>query len=90
MVQGHTRWTRHVKFTFHGFATRSTMSTTINLHCWVHGDDSGRIFSVEIAATKTVGVLEKAIKDKKQHGFGHVDDTLVLWKVSILFDANLE
>ena len=60
------------------------MSTTINLHCWLHGDDSGRIFPVEIAATKTVGALKDEIKDKMRPAFDHIPDkALVLWKVSI-------
>jgi Crinkler effector protein N-terminal domain len=60
------------------------MSTIINLHCWVHGDDPGCIFPVEIASTKTVGNLKDAIKEKKQPALNHLPaDTLILWKVSI-------
>jgi Crinkler effector protein N-terminal domain len=63
------------------------MSTATILRCWVHGDDPDYIFPVEIAATKTVGDLKKAIKEEKKHAFRDVDaDILVLWKVSIAFD----
>jgi len=41
------------------------MSATINLNCWIHDEGPGRIFPVEIAATKTVGALKKAIKRKE-------------------------
>ena len=67
------------------------MSTTINLNCWIYDEDPARIFPVEIAATKTVGALKKAIKHEKRHAFEHVDaDTLDLWKVAIPADENLE
>lgn len=42
------------------------MSTLLQLNCWVLGDDPNRIFPVEIAGTKTVGSLKKAIKDENQ------------------------
>jgi hypothetical protein len=68
-----------------------TMPTTINLYCWVQGTDFGRIFPVEITSTKTVGDLKKVIKLKKQSTFQDVDaDTLILWKIFVDFDANLE
>jgi hypothetical protein len=48
-------------------ATRSlasnNMSDMLNLNCWLLGDDPRRIFSVEIAKTKTVDGLKKAIKE---------------------------
>jgi hypothetical protein len=67
------------------------MSTTINLNCWTHGEDLGHIFPVEIAATKTVGALKNAIKEKKRPAFDHVPAyTLKLWKVTIPADEDLE
>jgi hypothetical protein len=67
------------------------MSRTINVHCWIHGEDSDQIFIVKIAATKTVAALKKAIKDEKQHAFQEIDaNTLVLRRVSIQIDENLE
>ncbi|KAM6492770.1 hypothetical protein JOM56_012494, partial [Amanita muscaria] len=61
------------------------------LYCWVLGEESGRIFPVEIASTKTVGNLKEAIKDKRKHSFQHVDaNKLVLRNVSLHFDSKLE
>jgi hypothetical protein len=60
------------------------MSRTLELNCLVQGDDSRRVFQLEIASTKTVSALKDPIKDKKKPAFDHVPaDTLVLWKVSI-------
>jgi hypothetical protein len=56
----------------------------------VLNDDTSHIFPIEIAESKTVGALRKAIKDEKRHAFKHVDaDTLVLWKVSIPVNRSL-
>jgi hypothetical protein len=56
----------------------------------VLGDDTGRIFPIEIAERKTVGALKDVIKDKKEHAFQHVDaDALLLWKVSIPVNRSL-
>lgn len=58
------------------------MSDMLNLNCWLLGDDPQRVFPVEIAKTKTVGGLKKAIKDEKKHAFDGIDADLVdLWKV---------
>jgi hypothetical protein len=43
------------------------MSNILELNCWVLGDDPCRIFPVEVASSKTVGYLKKAIKDEKKH-----------------------
>ncbi|KAL4064512.1 hypothetical protein J3A83DRAFT_4272324 [Scleroderma citrinum] len=43
------------------------MSDILCLNCLVLGDTLDRIFPVEIASTKNVGVLREAIKDKKQY-----------------------
>ncbi|KIM72350.1 hypothetical protein PILCRDRAFT_93498 [Piloderma croceum F 1598] len=60
------------------------MSDMLNLNCWLLGDDPRRVFPVEIAKTKTVGGLKKAIKGEKMHAFDGIDaDLLDLWKVEI-------
>ena len=59
------------------------MSGTLELFCWVQGDDHRQAFSLKIAGTETVSALKKAIKEKKKLAFDHVPaDTLKLWKVS--------
>jgi Crinkler effector protein N-terminal domain len=68
------------------------MATPLNLNCWVLGEDSTRIFPVEIDRGKNVGALKKAIKEVKV-AFGPIDaDSLVVWNVSIPIDedANVE
>ena len=60
------------------------MSGQLCLNCWIVNDGTGSIFPVDIAGTKTVGHLKKAIKAEKPVAFQHVDpDALVLWKVSV-------
>jgi Crinkler effector protein N-terminal domain len=69
------------------------MATPLNLNCWVLGEDSTRIFSVEIDRDKNVGGLKQAIKEKKVPAFDRIDaDSLDVWNVSIPIgeDANLE
>jgi len=62
----------------------------LNLNCFVYGDEPGRIFPIQIAQTKTVGDLRKAIKDEKKNAFRDVDaDRLDLWKVSDLMSTIL-
>jgi hypothetical protein len=59
------------------------MSNTLELNCWVLGDDPSRVFAVEIASSKTVSFLKETIKDKKKRVFDDIDaDSLNLWKVS--------
>ena len=66
------------------------MPNTLALNCLVSGDDPDHIFTIEIANTKNVSALKKAIKAEKQVAFQHVDaDTLVLWKVSCPVDDGL-
>ncbi|KAJ3782219.1 hypothetical protein GGU10DRAFT_436776 [Lentinula aff. detonsa] len=63
----------------------------LELNCLVLGDQRNHIFPVKIAATESVGFLKEAIKGKKTHRFNRVDaDDLVLWRVSEVFDENLE
>jgi Crinkler effector protein N-terminal domain len=53
-------------------------------------DDTSHIFPIEIAESKTVGALRKAIKDEKRPAFDHIPaDTLLLWKVSIPVNRSL-
>jgi len=67
------------------------MSRTLELNCLVQGDDLRHIFQIEIASTKAVSALKKRIWIEKKPTFDHVPaDTLVLWKVSVPADANLE
>ena len=54
-------------------------------------DDPSRIFPIEIAESKTVGALRKAIKDEKRPAFDYVPaDALLLWKVSIPVNRSLD
>jgi Crinkler effector protein N-terminal domain len=63
----------------------------LQLNCLVLGDDHHCVFPVEIAPTKTVGALKKAIKEEKKHAFRNVDaDILLIWEVSIPVDGNLK
>jgi len=58
------------------------MSNTLELNCWVLGDDPRSVFPVEIASSKTVGFLKEAIKDKTKCAFDDIDaKSLNLWKV---------
>lgn len=61
------------------------------LNCLVLGESRQRIFTVEIAGTKSVGSLKQVIKEKKHPAFQHiVTDSLALWEVSEVVDLNLE
>ena len=66
------------------------MSGTLNLNCLVLSHDASHIFPIEIAESKTVGMLKDAIKDKKRPALDHIPaDTLVLRKISIPVNRNL-
>ena len=55
------------------------------------GESRNHIFIVEIAATKSVGALKDAIKEKKRPAFDYVPaDTLVLWNASVPIKRNLK
>lgn len=59
------------------------MSNTLELNCWVLGDDPNRVFAVEISSSKTVSFLKEVIKDKKKPVFDDIAaDSLHLWMVS--------
>jgi len=58
------------------------VESTIQLNCWVEGDDRKHVFPVEIDGTKPVGTLKDVIKEKKKPAFDLVPaDTLELLKV---------
>ena len=60
------------------------MSLTLELNCWVFGDDLNSVFDVEILYSKKVSTLKDVIKEKKSVEFQHVDaNTIELWKVSV-------
>lgn len=61
------------------------------LNCLVLGETCNEVFPVEIAMTKSVGVLKEVIKEKNSCLFNHVDAReLVLWNVSKVVNLNLE
>ena len=67
------------------------MANTLELNCFVSGDDPDHIFTIKIANTKNVGALKDAIKDKNEHLFQHLDGkTLVIQKVSLPVDESLK
>jgi len=49
------------------------MATPLRLNCWVLGEDSTRIFPVEVDRNENVGVLKEAIKEKNPHALNLVD-----------------
>jgi hypothetical protein len=64
------------------------MATPLRLNCWVLGEDSTRIFPVEIDRDENVGGLKEAIK-KKKPVFDHIAaDSLDVWNVSIPIDED--
>ena len=69
------------------------MDTPLKLNCWVLGEDSTRIFPVEIDHDENVGGLKEAIKEKMKPAFDHITaNSLNVWSVSIPIDedTNLE
>jgi hypothetical protein len=61
------------------------------LNCFVLGDGINNTFPVEIARTKSVGILKEAIKTKKSPKFDYIPaDQLVLWRVDITCDRSLQ
>ena len=55
------------------------MPETLNLLCWIIGEDPERPFRVRIDNDKDVGDLQRAIKDRKMENVDEAD--LKLWKV---------
>ena len=59
------------------------MSNMLELNCWVIGDEPHSIFPVEVASSKTVGYMRKAILPEMENSCSDlVAKSLVLWKVS--------
>ena len=59
------------------------MSNILELNCWVIGDDPDSVFPVEVASSKTVGYLRKAIMPEMENSCDDlVAKSLRLWKVS--------
>ena len=57
------------------------------LSCFVLGDDEERVFPVEIAKDKNVGILKKLIKEEKAPHLNHIAASdLDLWKVCLPID----
>jgi len=64
---------------------------TLDLNCWVLGDSRTCVFPIKISKSETVGALKDAIKDKNKPIFDHIPaNALVLWKVSIPADSELD
>jgi Crinkler effector protein N-terminal domain len=62
----------------------------LELNHLVLGEDHSHVFPVTILASKTVGALKKAIKNKKKPAFDHIPaDALILWSVSIPAEETL-
>jgi hypothetical protein len=63
------------------------MSNILELNCWVIGDEPLSVFPVEVASSKTVGTLKKAIKDEMENSqySDLIAKSLVLWKASCPF-----
>ncbi len=65
------------------------MATPLRLNCWVLGEDSTRIFPVEVDRDENVGGLKEAIKEKNPRALDRVDaKDLELWNVSIPIDED--
>ena len=63
----------------------------LEIHCLVVGEDAANVFPVKISKSETVGILKEMIKEKKKPQFDDfAADTLVLWKVSIPDNDNLQ
>jgi hypothetical protein len=62
-------------------------TTNFLLNCFVLGDDEERVFPVEIAKDKNVGILKKLIKEEKARLLNDVDASdLDLWTVCLPID----
>lgn len=58
-------------------------SDSVTLNCWIVGDDTENIFSVDIEACKNISQLKEKIKHINPEYFSRVDvRCIVLWKVS--------
>jgi Crinkler effector protein N-terminal domain len=61
----------------------------LKLNCWVLGEDSARIFPVEVDHDSNVGGLKEAIKETMKPAFDHITaNSLDVWNVSIHTDQD--
>jgi hypothetical protein len=61
----------------------------LRLNCWVLGENSTRIFPVEIDRNENVGGLKEAIKEENKSSFDHITaNSLDVWNVSIPVDKD--
>ena len=59
-----------------------------SLNCLIDGDDTDRMFTVEVPKNKNVSILKGLIKEKNPSSLGNVDVRVVdLFQVSILLGA---
>jgi Crinkler effector protein N-terminal domain len=59
----------------------------LSLNCFLLGDDSDRMFTVEIPKNKNVNILKKIIKEEKTPHLDHIAASdLDLWQVSFPID----
>jgi hypothetical protein len=69
----------------------SEAQEVLELNCFVLGDSANNTFPVKIARTESIGTLKESIKTKNSPVFNHIPaHQLVLWKVSIAFDRNIQ
>ncbi|KAI6026740.1 hypothetical protein BKA83DRAFT_4247357 [Pisolithus microcarpus] len=62
--------------------------STLDLNCFIFGDDPSKTFDVEILNTKSVSTLKNLIKEKLSPKLNHVAVTdLTVWRVSLPADS---
>lgn len=67
------------------------MSENIELFCYVIGDEANDVFAIEISSSRSVAHLKDSIRDELKPRFDNIPaNKLVLWKVSIPVDDNLQ
>jgi hypothetical protein len=63
----------------------------LKLFCYVRGDPSSHVFTVNINEDETLHDLSAAIKELKRHKFDDVlAESLLLWRVSVQYSQNLK
>ncbi|KAH0825821.1 hypothetical protein J3R83DRAFT_8763 [Lanmaoa asiatica] len=68
----------------------SAVVSDLTLNCWVRGQETHRIFPVEISKTKTVQFLKEAIKRKKDVELRDIPaDILALYHVSVRYNPQV-
>jgi len=56
--------------------------STLSLNCYLLGDDSTKVFTVEVPESKNISILKKMVKEEKARHLAHLDPSdLTLWKV---------